>query len=271
MTLLRSPISPAGVPVASAADYLWLAKNVRGCLLFDPSSRPDDRLLDWLRRKHRYRCIGLTPALRQACQLRGKTIQTLLPPNQAIAQLLDALRDSSRMPYLAAEAVTLSCAYGCVLMVTAAALAMLKTAAVCQIRAATLPDEADLLRHIRIADYAVLDFVASQAAAVPAALGSAAAVRSLISQRAEQCRQDMARRFWRWLDRPGRQQHILGAYVDPLMTWRAAVRRLAALVGRFGAQLGPALGIAIALRIDAVSPGGQEAERAGAAGDCGGD
>jgi len=243
--------------VCTPAEYLFLAKNVRGCLLIDPDAPPQSHVLQWLVRKHRYRCIGLPPALSTGPirrKLKARCYRPLQPPNPTIAALLEHVQAAGTVPTAAAQAVILASAYGCVLFLTEATLKQLRPAMACRLPCEQWPDQADLLRHLRIADYAVLDTIDAFAVEAARRLGEGLSRTALIRDRAHAAEQDMFKRFWRLKPETGRE--LLGGYFDPLKLWQRATRPLQELLRNSADQLAPALGLPVGLRIDvpAVAP-----------------
>jgi len=68
-------------------------KNVRCLLLFEPETLPEKEVLSWIVKKHRYRQVGVVPALANLEErLSQQPFVTLFPPHAALDGLIEVLQ-----------------------------------------------------------------------------------------------------------------------------------------------------------------------------------
>lgn len=203
---------------AHLSEYVALAKNVRGIFAYDPKNDPPSDLKTWLARIHRYRNVGISPAVEDQTELdlSAKTFERLPYPVAELQELVDHL--STKYPQWLVESLVLSSAYVAPLFVHRPALSAFEPAAVWQLRVVdTLPED-QIKRHMRIVGYGMLDFHRGfTEAAADAVLNES--IEEERGRREAVCQKGGEKRFWRLLDDEGEMPSggkWVGGYCDIL-------------------------------------------------------
>jgi len=203
-------------------DWASLFKNLRGVVLLP--EEPDEGKLRWLVRKHRYRRLGLSSRYKpasQITQLQKPPFVILHPPNPTLEELPQLLL--SKASPLVTDSVVLSCCYSAPLVVTEEGLFKeLASFTVWELRSSQSLSEKDLLFHLRVASYVIIDFfsLAREAFEVLQAYlerreeKARMKLEQLCHRRQEKARRDGEKRFWRIPPDPGGK--IICAYLDLL-------------------------------------------------------
>lgn len=214
--------------LGSLPRYLTLAKNVRGIAVYDPARPPDREFFTWLSRKHQYRNVGFAPGL-----LRGhpdvdvagyKTFEAVDFPFDRLREFAEACDPPA--PAWAFESLVLASAHATPLFVHAPALSAYEDLSVWELETASgLPGE-QVLRHMRIAGYATLDFLEGMAERGREAVVDDA-VAAERERRIDAAREDGEERFWRLL-KDAEPEEWVGGYVDALPAVTPAAREVVA-------------------------------------------
>lgn len=203
---------------ARLSEYVALAKNVRGIFAYDPANDPPSGLKTWLARIHRYRNVGMPPAVEDQTELdlSAKTFERLPYPVTELQELVDHL--STQYPQWLVESLVLSSSYVAPLFVHRPALSAFEPAAVWQLRVAEMLPGDQIKRHMRIVGYGMLDFHrAFTEAAADAVVNES--VDEERGRREAVCRKDGEKRFWRLFDDEGEMPSDgkwVGGYCDIL-------------------------------------------------------
>lgn len=203
--------------------YLTLAKNIRGLAVYDPTDPPERELFTWLSRKHQYRNVGLPPGLvdHPTVDLTDyKTFKELEYPFAAIREVEESFND--RVESWACQSVLLASSYVIPMFIHSPALAGLEELAVWKLTIPGSLAEDQILRHMRIAGYGMLDFYETLANRGYNAVVETAVDRERRKRR-DAAGRDGRDRFWRLLedeendtDPHSAQGNWVGGYFDIL-------------------------------------------------------
>lgn len=205
----------------SLPRYVALLRNIRAVVLYDPDDPPTEKTWSWLQRKHRYRNVGIAPAAADATDREalpeGDTITTLYLPNETVASICSETPEST--PDWLAESMYLASAYVAPLLIQPTLLDSLSEFSLWQLYPDIELTEEQLLRHLRILGYGMVDFQESMVES-----GYEAIVEGRISEERERRRsvteEDGRDRCWRLFDEdegdPVDESRWVGGYFDTL-------------------------------------------------------
>lgn len=144
----------------SFAYYAALVKNLRGVLLLDPGDEGAWARVGWLRRRFRYRNLGVTPSVsgpRVSELLESRVFRRLYYPVKGLEELVGHLSSHGLNPLLA-EAVVLSSAYISPLLILSEGFVNeVRRYSIGAVRVCRELGDRDWKLHLRIADYSILD------------------------------------------------------------------------------------------------------------------
>ncbi len=203
----------------SFAYYAAIVKNLRGVLLFDPGDEGAWSRVGWLRRRFRYRNLGVTPSVsgpRVEGLLGSRVFRRLYYPLRAYEGFVSALR-SAGVDGLFAEAVVLSSAYISPLLVLSEDyLRMVRRYSLGEVRVCKELGDREWKLHLRIADYSILDSyegMVEKSIEYVRAPGDDEVRERVLAERREFVARD-SRRYWRIACESG-EPFLL--YLDPLL------------------------------------------------------
>ena len=201
-------------------DWASSFKNLRGVVLLP--DKPDEGKLKWLARKHRYRRLGLASGYQPALpmpQLGKLPFVVLRLPDPALEELPRLF--SHRVQPTVVESLILSCCYSAPLVVTEEGLfEELRLFTVWELRSSQSLSEKDLLFHLRVASYVIIDFFSLAREAFETlqtylrCSAGFSKLEQLCQRRQEKARRDGEKRFWRIPPDPSGK--IICAYLDLL-------------------------------------------------------
>jgi len=171
-------------------DYLYLVKNLRGIIYFSKGVEPGLEL-DWLKRKFRYRILGISQ------NLEVKT-------NWKRLHVLPRIEDDPRLDSLF-QASKFICP---LLVLKEDSLGDLRNLIIAELKTEENLDNRDLKFNIRLANYSITDFYLK---------AIELAKKRDIEGRKELALKDL-KRFWRIKESAGGRTLI--AYIDPLLSKR---------------------------------------------------
>lgn len=176
-------------------SWVALLKNLRGVVFF--SGEPDPAKIKWLAKKHRYRRLGLPPSLasRAIPELRAAPFVPLSFPFGELEGIAELLSKEHRPEVV--EALLLSCCY-CSPLVVLDPLAAedLRPFVLWERRTSQALSDKDLIFHLRVASYAILDFF-PLAEEVLECWGRGGDLEELVPKRQRLAEADGRKRFWR--------------------------------------------------------------------------
>jgi len=199
--------------MVSLIEWASLFKNLRGVVLFP--KEPDEGKVKWLVRKHRYRRLGIAPSFSPLVEqpaLRKVPFVTLSFPAEELQRLSEIL--SRKAEKYVVESLILSCCYSSPLIVTDERLFVdLEPFVLWSLRSNQRLGEKDLIFHLRVASYVIIDFFALAKEAYEA-LGDLKKLRKHCEKRRKASEKDGRKRFWRIPEDP--EGKIICAYLDLL-------------------------------------------------------
>jgi len=214
-------------------EYISLLKNVRGILLFPVEEGPDPDKIKWLIKAHRYRDIGIPPSLYTFEELKKRPFVRLIYPLSGIEDLIGQL--AGELPAYILEGIVMSSCYAAPLFILNQAIfELLKPLTIWNLVGDKL-DSRELLRHIRIASYALIDFYrgAKEAEVILRDSGDSEEdlrkrIERLCEKRKREASADGKKRFWRIISKetPSLRPLTLMAYFDLLPLLLPHIQRL---------------------------------------------
>jgi len=234
--------------------YAALVKNLRGVIYSSLESGAFKEKLSWLRKRFRYRNLGLTPYMseRYAGEVRpyvGSLLVGLEAPLGGLEGLVKAYREITGLSLGALEAYCYASVFVSPILVLGHECAReLGPLTVGKVLVSHELTDKDYKLHMRIADYTVLDFYSwatTSAQAALKALASGEDIRPLLEERRERVEKDK-RRYWRVIADEGRE---LVLYLDllPLLAEKASPRELRELLDAHGELMPATLAIITAV------------------------
>lgn len=200
----------------SLARHLALSKNVRGLGVYDPDAPPERPVFTGLSRKHQYRAVGFPSALWDHPTVDLAEYQTFECLDLPVARLEELVTTAAvDAPAWALESLLVASAYVVPLFVHREAAHAFEPFVRWRLEAdATLPED-QILRHVRILGYGMLDSFASSTARAWDAL-EAGDVAGEIDRREEVAAEDGTDRCWRLLEDENVGDDWVGGYFDVL-------------------------------------------------------
>ena len=172
-------------------EYLYLVKNLRGIIYFRKPLRWE---LLWLKRKVRYRLLGIDAKLYAKIKKPWKNLIPLRPKVE---------RKSRKIRELAMRAIYLANRFlSPLIIVGKSSYADFKKLALLEIRTKAKFNDVELRRNLRLLDYAMTDCYVKSSLAVEK------------EKRSEIAKKD-AKRFWRI--KQEKDGEVFIAYLDPLL------------------------------------------------------
>lgn len=199
---------------SSLPRHLALALNLRGIGVYDPAKPPDRDFFTWLARKHQYRNVGFVPPLMDHPEVDVGGYQTFERAACPVEGLDGLAEASDAGPAWVVGSLLAASAFVAPLFIHRPALETLEPFSVFeQTSAADLPED-QVMRHVRIAGFGMLDsYEELTASGYEAALEGA--IERERAERATFATEDADERFWR-LDEEVTGDAWVGGYFDVL-------------------------------------------------------
>ena len=236
--------------------YAAIVKNLRGVLY--SSAGPDEfsEKLSWLRRKFRYRSLGLPPSMFERYReiVEGKLGPKLLrleAPLSGLDELISAYEGLTGLGYEVLEAYCYASLYVSPLMVLGeACVPDLAPLVVGRVPVGRELTDRDYKLHMRIADYTVLDFylwATSSAEEAIRAISEGGSAEGILRERKGRVEEDK-RRYWRIISEEGRPIIL---YLDllPLLAERLSTEEAGRLLKEHGSLVPATLALVSAIVI----------------------
>lgn len=140
--------------------YVSILRNIRG-LLYLPPRKWDSDVVSWLKGKYRYRMLGITPALLSEFSdkmdlLSKPPFKKLVYPSEVLRSFVERVSES--IPRGIAESVVLASCYVTPIVTSNEGLEKLSLLSVHRVLSEKALPESEIIRHLRIAGYTILDF-----------------------------------------------------------------------------------------------------------------
>lgn len=194
--------------------HLALALNIRGIGVYDPTEPPDREFFTWLARKHQYRNVGFPPTLLDHPDVDIEGYQTFEPAAFPLPGLEGFTGRVTEAPAWVVESLLVSSAFVSPLFIHRPALGAFEPFVIWRLDSAPALPEDQVLRHMRIAGYGLLDFFEAMAASGYEAV-LAGNVDDERQSRTETAAEDGAERFWRLREEVTGETWV-GGYFDAL-------------------------------------------------------
>jgi hypothetical protein len=234
--------------------YVSLLKNLRAVAFVDPNAPPPMEEIRWLRRKYKYRNIGVSRSLLKALQPKIKEIflkkpfKTLESP---ISEIEDFIRTVSKIKmevpnYIVESLVFASCYVNPIVVLGRDSLPILSPLVAWSMKSTTELPEVEIKRNLRIIGYAILDFHEKVIGEAYKSLRKIAEelkkgekfekvkndVEKLIKKRINLAKKDGEKRFWKLRQTGGEEERVVIAYLDiiPLISKIFLQKRMLRLV-----------------------------------------
>jgi len=217
--------------------YAALVKNLRGVIYSCLSGKELAERLSWLKKRFRYRRLGITPSLlgkhrEVAGRFMGSPLVELRNPFPGLDELLSAYEELTGLSPAVLETYCYSSIFVSPLLILGRDCAReLAPLVVDVVRVEKELTDKDYKLHMRIADYTVLDFypwATASARQALLALAQGLGVTDILEERRRRIAQDR-RRYWRVMSEGGRDFLL---YLDllPLLVERAGPKEPRALL-----------------------------------------
>jgi len=182
-----------------SSEYLYLVKNLRGIIYFSDKSKAEKEI-EWLKRKFRYRKLGIAKSLKEKSKLKlwdkleilSLPFEVNLKLNSEIESML--LASSFLSPLLILKEETLT---------------KLSNFLILGLKTKEVLDDRELKRNIRLANYSITDFYLK-------------AIKADRKEKVKIAREDL-KRFWRIKESKEGKSVIV--YLDPKLEVKHEVYR----------------------------------------------
>ena len=204
--------------------YAALLKNMRGVIFSSLDKEGFLRGLEFLRRRFRYRNLGIPPVIREryGIEVKEGVLVNLVYPLDEVRRAVSSIAAAISVDLGALDAVALASLYVSPLMVLGLrSLEQLRPLIVGTVETGLKLDAKSWKLHMRIADYTVLDFYAWATSAAYRALtaylreGDEEALSKHLEERRSRIEKDK-RRYWRIADKGEAPRRPVIVYVDLL-------------------------------------------------------
>ena len=180
-------------------EYLYLVKNLRGIIYFSDKSKVEKEI-EWLKRKFRYRKLGIAKSLKEKSKLKlwskleilSLPFEVNLKLNSEIESML--LASSFLSPLLILKEET---------------LIKLSSFLILKLKTKEVLDDRELKRNIRLVNYSITDFYLK-------------AIKADKKEKVKIAREDL-KRFWRIKE--SKEGKSIIVYVDPKLEVKHEVYR----------------------------------------------
>lgn len=180
-------------------EYLYLVKNLRGIIYFSDKSKAEKEI-EWLKRKFRYRKLGIAKSLKEKSKLKlwdkleilSLPFEVNLKLNSEIESML--LASSFLSPLLILKEETLT---------------KLSNFLILGLKTKEVLDDRELKRNIRLANYSITDFYLK-------------AIKADRKEKVKIAREDL-KRFWRIKE--SKEGKSIIVYLDPKLEVKHEVYR----------------------------------------------
>ena len=250
--------------------YVSLLKNLRAIIFLDPTKKVPVEEIKWLRKKYRYRSIGIAQSLLSALNseiresFMKKPFETLKFPLQEIEQFVrTVLSVELEIPEYVIESLILaSCYVNALVVLGRESFPVLRRFVAWEMKSTAELPENEVKRNLRIVGYAILDFHDKVIAEAYKTLKETSEIinkekdfrkarrklEKLIDKRRKMAEMDGEKRFWRLRQAGKEEERTVIAYLDvvPLISEILIQKRDEKLIS-FICESTPNLGMALSL------------------------
>jgi hypothetical protein len=216
--------------------YVSLLKNLRAVAFLDPDVQFPHEEVRWLKKRYRYRNVGISQSLMAALKpgtrdlLKGKPFEVLDPPLPEIEELMKIIQElEPGVPEYVIESLILtSCYVNALVVLGRESLPVLDPLIAWALRSTAELNEVEVKRNLRIIGYAITDFHNENAGKAYEVLRSTAEkikkgedpsevrreIEKFTEERKRLARVDGEKRFWRLRRASGEEERMVIAYLD---------------------------------------------------------
>ena len=216
--------------------YISLLKNLRAIAFLDPNVKTPIEEIKWLRRKYKYRNVGIAQSLLIALNAEIKEVfmkkpfEILKSPLPEIDQFVEALLNIElEVPKYVIESLVLaSCYVNALVVLGRESFSALKPFLAWEMKSTAELPETEVKRNLRIVGYAILDFHDRVIAEAYKTLKEASGIirkkegidkarkklEKLIDKRRKIAEKDGEKRFWRLKQAGKGKERTVIAYLD---------------------------------------------------------
>jgi hypothetical protein len=216
--------------------YVSLLKNLRAVAFLDPNVPFPHEEVKWLKKRYRYRSVGISQSLTSALKpemrrtLKEKPFEILDPPLPEIAELMKTIQElEPGIPAYVIESLILtSCYVNALVVLGRQSLSILGPLIIWALRSTAELDEVEVKRNLRIIGYAITDFHNENSKRAYGMLretaekikkgedqsGVKGEIEKFINERKRLAMVDGEKRFWRLRQAGGEEERIVIAYLD---------------------------------------------------------
>jgi len=225
-----------GIEFLNLPRYVSLLKNLRAVAFLDPEMPVPLQEIGWLKRRYRYRNVGISERLLMALKAEvkefflSKPFETLKSPLLEIEDFIRTILEiSSEVPAYVVESLILtSCYVNALVVLGRNSFSVLNPFIVWAMRSTAELTETEVKRNLRIIGYAMIDFYDKNAGQAYETLkkiaekigeeGDFGKVRGelerFMEKRKKLAQEDGEKRFWRLRQLGGEEERIVIAYLD---------------------------------------------------------
>ena len=216
--------------------YVSLLKNLRTVAFLDPNVHFPLEEVKWLKRKYRYRNVGISERLLMALKdeakefLLGKPFEALEPPLSEIESFIKTILEiEPEVPAYVVESLILtSCYVNALVVLGRDSFSILEPFVIWAMRSTAELTEIEVKRNLRIIGYAITDFYNENAGQAYETLRETAEkirgkedlgkvreeLERFMEKRRKLARNDCEKRFWRLRQPSEEKERIVIAYLD---------------------------------------------------------
>jgi len=215
--------------------YASLLKNLRGVVFFDPHVPFPAEEVRWLKRRFRYRSLGVSESLVIAIKDEEKELflekpfEILKPPLLEIENFIKIIEATGEAPTYAVESLILtSCYVNALIVLGRDSLSTLNPFIIWAMRSTSELTEVEIKRNLRLIGYAIIDFHSENAVQAYYFLKEIAEkikekektekIRMLLerflNERKRLAGSDGEKRFWRLRQTGRKEERIIVCYLD---------------------------------------------------------
>ena len=215
--------------------YVSLLKNLRAIAFLDPNVKAPIEEIKWLKRKYKYRNVGIAQSLLIALNAEIKEVfmkkpfEILKSPLPEIDQFVEVLLENVEVSKYAVESLVLaSCYVNALVVLGRESFSALKPFVAWEMKSTAELPETEVKRNLRIVGYAILDFHDKVIAEAYKTLKEASGIirkkegidkarkklEKLIDKRRKIAEKDGEKRFWRLKQAGKGKERPVIAYLD---------------------------------------------------------
>ena len=218
--------------------YVSLLKNLRAVVFLNPKLPLPSNEVNWLKRKYKYRNVGISKSLLAAIKPEEKEVFSKKPfriVESPMAEIDNFIRIISKSnagipEYIVESVIVSSCYVSPIVVLGRSSFQVLSQLAAWSLKSTAELPEMEVKRNLRIIGYAILDFhekvtmqaykalkeIAKKVKSGENAENFVGDMEELLKKRMETAQKDGEKRFWRLRQTGGEEERVVIAYLDVL-------------------------------------------------------